>query len=418
NWFYVLLVMSRVLENKAPFKNLLGFASVVDEKGEEMHKSKGNAIWFDTAVEKIGADVMRWMYVVQNPATNMRFGYNVAKETERKILTLVNCVKFFETYADKPKVKSQKSKIRIKSQNLLDQWVLSRLHNLIKATTESLNKFDAMKATLAIENFWINDLSLWYVRRSRKRFQASESQKDKEQAENTFYNVLLTTAKLIAPLMPFLAESIYQALRDPVSGVLETGSLLDFPQSVHLCQWPKANNGFIDEKIERDMQDARDIVSLALAKRAEFGIGVRQALRKIKIQKSKFKNISQNSKVLDLIKDEINVKEIVFDETIKDELELDITITDELKEEGQVREIIRYIQDLRKKAGLTPSDTNIVINYFTNNNLKEILQKNKVEILSATRSKELRENKNKTGNFLAQAEFKVANQDIWLALQR
>ncbi len=110
NWFYVLLVMSQVLENEMPFKNLLGFASVVDEKGEEMHKSKGNAIWFDEAVEKVGADVMRWMYVVQNPANNMRFGYNVAKEAERKILTLTNCVKFFKTYASNPVILSQQAK--------------------------------------------------------------------------------------------------------------------------------------------------------------------------------------------------------------------------------------------------------------------------------------------------------------------
>ncbi|MDD5146813.1 MAG: class I tRNA ligase family protein, partial [Candidatus Pacebacteria bacterium] len=151
NWFYVLLVMSQVLENKPPFKNLLGFANVVDEKGEEMHKSKGNAIWFDEAVEKTGADIMRWMYATSNPANNLRFGYNVAKETERKILTLANCLNFFETYANKVKAE-------IESQNLLDRWIVSRLNNLIKEATESLERFDSTKASLAIEDFWINDL--------------------------------------------------------------------------------------------------------------------------------------------------------------------------------------------------------------------------------------------------------------------
>ncbi|MEK7173135.1 MAG: isoleucine--tRNA ligase, partial [Patescibacteria group bacterium] len=322
NWFYVLLVMSQVLENQPPFKNLLGFANVVDEKGEEMHKSKGNAIWFDEGVEKIGADVMRWMYASQNPANNLKFGYNAAKEVERKILTLTNCLKFFTTH-----VANEKPADKVK--NVLDQWILSRLNNLIKQVTESLENFDSVKASQAIEDFWINDLSLWYVRRSRKRF---------EEAEPSFYNVLLTAAKLTAPLMPFLAEQIYQEL---APRGLTPGDC----QSVHLCDWPKAEEKMIDEKLEQDMQVARDIVSLALAQRMDLKIGVRQGLSKLKVKSAKLK---VKEELLDLIKDEVNVKEVVFDENIKDEVELDTTMTDELKEEGQVREIIRHIQDLRK----------------------------------------------------------------------
>jgi len=407
NWFYVLLVMSQVLENKTPFKNLLGFASVVDEKGEEMHKSKGNAIWFDEAAEKIGADVMRWMYAVQNPANNMRFGYNVAKETERKILTLTNCVRFFETYGDKPKVKSQKSKIQDKNKNLLDGWILSRLNNLISETTENLEKFDVAKAALAVENFWINDLSLWYVRRSRKRFQDNENLEDKEQGEQAFYKVLLTVCKLIAPLMPFLAEEIYQQLRaegDPVS--------------VHLCDWPKAKKKLIDKELEEEMREIRDIVSLALAKRAELGIGVRQALQKVKSQKSKIKSLSQNSKLLELIKDEVNVKEVEFIDNLKEGVELDTAITNELKQEGIIREIVRNIQSLRKKAGLTPSDTDVAISYFANEKLIKILKENQKQILQSTRSKELKENKEKQGEFLSQSEFNIDEEIIWLALEK
>ncbi len=412
NWFYVLLVMSQVLENKEPFKNLLGFASVVDEKGEEMHKSKGNAIWFDEAVEKIGADVMRWMYVAQNPANNMRFGYNVAKETERKILTLVNCVKFFETYTRQGReTLSPKSeilnKLQIsKSNNILDRWILSRLNNAIKIATEGLEKFDAMKASLAIEDFWINDLSLWYVRRSRKRFQNSESQEDKKQAEQTFYYVLLTIAKLIAPFMPFLAEEIYQELKS------ESG-----PESVHLCDYPKTEQKFIDEKLEKEMKEARNIVSLALAKRAEVVIGVRQALASLKIRNPK-SEIRKNKELLNLIKEEINVKEVIFDGKIKGEVELDTEISEDLKQEGQAREIIRRIQDLRKKAGLLPSDTKIAINYSTESGLAEILLKNKEQILSITKSKELKENSSKQGEFLIQQDFEIASQAVWLALEK
>ncbi|MDD4990244.1 MAG: isoleucine--tRNA ligase [Candidatus Pacebacteria bacterium] len=410
NWFYVLLVMSQVLENKEPFKNLLGFASVVDEKGEEMHKSKGNAIWFDEAVEKIGADVMRWMYVVQNPVNNMRFGYNVAKETERKILTLTNCVKFFETYArqgreipNSKKQETDKSQIQ-NSKNILDKWILSRLNTVIKEATENLEKFDAMKASLAIENFWINDLSLWYVRRSRKKFQNPESQEDKEQAEKTFYYVLLIIAKLIAPMMPFMAEEMYQELKN------ESG-----PESVHLCDYPKAEKKFIDEKLEKEMQEARNIVSLALAKRAEISIGVRQALQKLKIQSAKFK---VKKEFLELIKDEVNVKEIIFDKKIKEDIELDTEISEELKQEGQVREIIRHIQDLRKKAGLTPSDTNIIVHYFVSPELAKTFLKNQHQILTSTRSQTLRENQTKQGEFLTQQDFEIDKQSIWFALSK
>ncbi len=404
NWFYVLLVMSQVLENQMPFKNLLGFASVVDEKGEEMHKSKGNAIWFDTAVEKIGADVMRWMYVGQNPVTNMRFGYNLAKETERKILTLTNCVKFFEIYRDKSKVKRQNLKLQVKRQNLLDKWILSKLNNLIKEATESLENFDSMKASLAIENFWINDLSLWYVRRGRKRFQVSENAQDKKQGEQTFYEVLLVAGKLIAPTMPFLAEEIYQQLKNK-----------DMQESVHLCDWPKTDKKLINNKLEQEMQEVRRIVSLALAERAKINIGVRQALSKLKIKNEKLKI---NEELLNLIKDEVNVKEIIFDEKIKGDIEFDVQITQELKEEGIIREIIRYIQDLRKKSSLTPTDVNIVINYFTKGNLSIILQKNKKHILESTRSKEIKENKKKQGEFLSQAEFKINDQIIWFGLNK
>ncbi len=401
NWFYVLLVMSQVLENEMPFKNLLGFASVVDEKGEEMHKSKGNAIWFDEAVEKIGADVMRWMYVIQNPANNMRFGYNVAKETERKILTLTNCVKFFEIYAIKPKEESLKPK------DILDKWVVSKLNNLIKESTEGLENFDVMKSTLAIENFWINDLSLWYVRRGRKRFQDQDNSEEKEQASQVFYYVLITIAKFIAPFMPFLAEEIYQQLKSK-----------DMPEAVHLCEWPKSEKKFIDEKLEEEMQEIREIVSLALAKRAELGIGVRQALAKLKIKNEKIKTIIKNEKLIELIKDEINVKEIVFDSSINSQVELDTEITEELKIEGQVREIIRNIQSLRKQSNLTPNDKDVIVNYLAGEKVVKILKENQKQILESTRSKELKENTSKSGEFLAQAEFKIDGEIIWFALQK
>ena len=223
NWFYVLLVMSQVLEDTNPFEAVLGFATVVDEKGNEMHKSTGNAIWFDDGVEQIGADVMRWMYLKQNPNYNMRFGFNVGKETERKLLTLWNSYTFFKTYVTGK---------REKSTNLLDKWIVSKLHNLIKNVTNAMDNFDAMRATVSIENFFINDLSLWYIRRSRKRM---------DQAEGTLYFVLLELSKLIAPFLPFLAEELYGSIKQD-----------DMPESVHLCDFPVYDKDKIDDSLENE----------------------------------------------------------------------------------------------------------------------------------------------------------------------
>ncbi|PIR91737.1 isoleucine--tRNA ligase [bacterium (Candidatus Gribaldobacteria) CG10_big_fil_rev_8_21_14_0_10_41_12] len=442
NWFYVLLVMSQVLENEPPFKNLLGFANVVDEKGEEMHKSKGNAIWFDEAVEKIGADVMRWMYALANPANNLRFGYGVAKEVERKILTLTNCFTFYQTYVSNPVILSQQAKnpeqetprfAQGDGGNVLDKWILSRLNNIIKEVTESLEKFDSVKASQAIEDFWINDLSLWYVRRSRKRF---------EEAEPTFHDVLITIAKLIAPFMPFLAERMYQEL---APRGLTPGDC----RSVHLCDWPLANKKAIDEKLEQDMQVVRDIVSLALAKRMDLKIGVRQALQKLKVKPARIAmqsiaggsaKLKVKEELLDLIKDEVNVKEVVFDEGLDSEVELDTAMTDELKEEGLVREIIRHIQDLRKKAGLTPQGK-VDIYFATQESLAEVIAKNQKQILAITKSQAIQENSSKQparnaslsdavgparnasrsdaggGEFLAQKEVKINEETIWLGIK-
>ncbi len=397
NWFYAILVMSQVLEDKAPFKTLLGYASVVDEKGEEMHKSKGNAIWFDEAVEKIGADVMRWMYVRQNPVSNMRFGYNLAKETERKLLTLLNCYTFFETYAEK-------SKAQFKSQNLLDKWILSRLNGLVEKTTKAMNEYNVASASEAIENFFINDLSLWYVRRSRKRFQQPANEKEKSEAEQVLYYLLLALTKLISPMMPFFAEKMYQDLRTA-----------DLAESVHLSDWPKVDKKMINKKLEEEMQQIRNVVSQALAKRTELGIRVRQPLQKIKIKNEKLKITIKNERLSELIKDEINIREIIFDDKIKEEIELDTNITSELAEEGQIREFIRQIQDLRKKAGLTPKDR-ILIFHSATADLEKVLRRNEKEILKETRAEKME--KISSGQKKQAEEIKINGEKISISIQR
>jgi isoleucyl-tRNA synthetase len=347
NWFYSLIVMSTILKGKNPMKTIFGYASVKDENGEEMHKSKGNAIWFDDAVEKIGADTMRFMYARQNPANDLNFGYGPAEETKRKILTLYNVYAFFNTY-----VKKKDYSEILNPKNILDKWILSKFNNLIDETTKSLDKYNVAGAIFAIENFFIEDLSLWYVRRSRKRFH--ENAEGRDQAIGTLYHVLSNLTKILAPVLPFFAEEMYQSIKTE-----------DMPESIHLCNWPKA--GKIDNKLEEKMREVRNIVNLALAERAKAGIKVRQPLQELKIINQGLRN---RKELLDLIKDEVNVKKVSFGR----ELKLDINITEDLKKEGEYRELVRNINNIRKEMGLTPNDFIVIESDFEVDN-KEDLKK-------------------------------------------
>jgi len=344
NWFYSLIVMSTVLENTNPMKTIFGFASVKDEKGEEMHKSKGNAIWFDEAVEKIGADVMRFMYSRQNPAYDLKFGYGLAEEIKRKLLTLYNVFTFFNTYVDKKDFPQKE----IKSENILDKWIISRFNNLIKKVDKSLDNYNPGTAVLAIENFFIEDLSLWYLRRSRKRFH--KGTKGREEAIATLYYTLLNLSKIIAPIMPFFSEEMYNNLKTS-----------KMPESVHLTDYPKPNKKLINEKLEEKMKQVREVVTEALAERAEAGIKVRQPLAKLTIKDKLDKEL------LELVKEEVNVKEVNFGK----ELKLDIKITKELEKEGEYREMVRNVNKIRKEMGLTPKDLVIIDSDFDIINKKE-----------------------------------------------
>ncbi len=357
NWFYSIIVMSTVLENELPAKTIFGYASVRDEKGEEMHKSKGNTIWFDDAVEKVGADPMRWVYSKQNPVNNLNFGWKVIDEAKRKLLNLLNSVTFLKTYADSPAGE------QFPTSNILDKWVIASLNKLVKKVSESLDKYDAASASEAIEKFFGDDLSLWYIRRSRSRFQRPENEEEKKGATETLYYVLMTLAKLIAPFMPFLAEEIYQELDGQ-------------KESVHLEDWPKYDEKLIDEELLNKMVKAREIVSVALEERAKNKIGVRQVLGSFATTNSVGEDFVK------IIKDEINVKEIKMGQK---ENKLDTNITEELKKEGMLRELTRNVQELRKKSGLTPKDK-IELIIETDESGKFFAEKFSAEIKSLTNS--------------------------------
>jgi len=406
-WFYTLLAISTLLGLGPAYKNVISLGHILDEKGEKMSKSKGNVVdpWY--IVEKYGADATRWyFFTVNQPGDSKLFREKEVEESLRKfILTFWNCYFFFETYAQKREIRNPKSEIRNKSQipnpksqNILDRWIVSRLNRLIQEVTNSLDKYDVTGVARFIESFVINDLSLWYIRRSRRRFQKPKNEKELKEASQTLNFALLTLIKLTAPFMPFLSEEIYQGLKSEVK------------LSVHLEDWPKVNKKLIDKNLEKKMEKVREIVSQALAERAKAKVKVRQPLNELRITNYELR---KEKELLELIKDEVNVKKITFGKTLK----LDTKITPELKEEGIVREVIRHIQEMRKKAGLKPRDK-ILVRYFGTLTLNEILKKNERFILKEGKIKDLQLSKKREGVFDFKKEIKIDQEKIWFGIKK
>jgi isoleucyl-tRNA synthetase len=299
---------------------------------------------------------------------------------------------FFETYGRKKELASPKSK------NILDKWIISRIESLIKEVTKSFENYDITRAGRLIEKFVIEDLSLWYIRRARRRFQKPENERELKEASQTLKFVLLDLSKILAPFLPFLSEFVYQKIQN-----------LNFksPISVHLEKWPKVNENLIDKKLERKMEKVREIVSLALAERQKAKIKVRQPLNELQIKNYWLK---KEPELLELIKDEVNVKKISFGKEFK----LDTKITPELREEGVIREIIRHIQEMRKETGLKPKDK-IFVGYSGSEEVLRILERNKESILKEARILDL---KKKEGKFDLERKVKVDDEEIILAIKR
>lgn len=349
NWFYSLLAMSTVLERQAPFKALVGHASVKDEHGEEMHKSKGNAIWFDDAVEKMGADIMRWIYCKQNPVLDLHFGYLLADQTRRQFfLILWNCYKFFTTYTNLDGFNNT----TVLSDNLssLDRWLLSRLENAVTVVGKSLSTYDTAQAISILEDFVINDFSTWYIRLSRDRVGPSaDNQQDKDSFYQTTYYVLLNLLKILSPFIPFLTEFLWQVIKPEGSKV-----------SIHLEDWPVIS-GYRDLSLEEATSTARRLVEQGRAARSSAGIKLKQPLSKVTITqivsaKAHILSLAENLEIQETLKKELNVKAVEFAEADQEGIILDINLTDALVLEGRARELIREIQSARKNLGCNFDD--------------------------------------------------------------
>ena len=338
NWFYAMIAMSTVLTDENQYKTVLGYGTLLAEDGRAMHKSWGNSIEFNEGADKIGADVMRWMFAKANPAENALFGYKVADEVRRRFhLKLWNVYNFFVTYANLDDWRPGVHKKPGRNSNILDKWILVRLGQTTGLVGSALEKFDAASGASEIEKF-VDDLSLWYIRRSRDRVgPAKESEKDANAFYSTTYYVLYILSKLMAPFTPFLSDFIYTNLTKEIS--------------VHLSDWPEAPSEPNADEYEliKEMQAMREIVEKVHAKRKELAIPVRQPLSKVKVYGQEKKSIS--TEVLKIAENELNIKTIdLLGGT--DKIELDTVITPELKEEADIRDIIRKVQEERKKLGL------------------------------------------------------------------
>ena len=428
-WFYTLLAVATLLGQKAPYKNVISLGHILDEKGEKMSKSKGNVVRPWDMIEKYGVDTLRWYFFTLNhPWDPKLFIEKDVQQTMRKfILTLWNSFVFYETYrkSQTPRLNAQANpKARkFKTEHILDSWIISRLHSTIKDATKSFDRYDITGAARAIESFVIDDLSLWYIRRSRQRFsryagsgaarQNPASKKELQEASGVLGYVLLETSKLAAPFIPFLSEHIY----GEVGGKgLSTRSGW---RSVHWEDWPhfaKATRGKsgLDKKLEDEMAEVRELVVKGLAERAKAGIKVRQPLAALKIKNSKLK-ISKD--LLNLLADELNVKEVVFDKNLKGEVELDTTITPELRKEGLLREILRNIQEMRKKAGYKPQDR-IYLRYQGAEELEKILRDNQKMIMPAVGIKEMQESDSSKEEFDIEQEFSAEGKTLRLGIRK
>jgi isoleucyl-tRNA synthetase len=338
-WFYSLINLGVGLFDKAPYKHVIVSGLVMAESGLKLSKSEKNYTDPMELVEKYGADSIRY-FLLASPVVkgeNVLFSDKSVEDVYKKvIMRLENVLSLYEMNKDIGVGPNDKST------NALDQWIMSRINEVVAQATKGYDTYMLDEATYPIDQF-VADLSVWYVRRNRDRLKGDIGAEDKQVAYETLTYVLLTLSKVLAPVMPFTAERVYKAM----GGERE---------SVHLESWPIG--GKIDEDLIKEMKDVRNIVTEALSLRTASKIGVRQPLQKITL-KENIKNEYQ-----EILKEELNIKEIAFDDSLTETCMLDTAITEELKSEGDVRNLMRAVQDARKEKGLTPKDTIVLITNY------------------------------------------------------
>jgi isoleucyl-tRNA synthetase len=419
-WFYSLHAISTLLFNRHCYNNVICLGLVLDAKGEKMSKTKGNVIEPWAVINNYGVDALRWYFFTSTAAGNVyRFDAKMVAEVSRRFLsTLWNVYSFFVTYANIDRFAPEKEGTSETSE--LDKWILSELNQLIADVDSGLEGYNPTEAGRKIEAF-VDELSNWYVRRSRRRFWKSESDADKLAAYNTLYECLVTLTKLLAPFTPFLAEEIYRNLVGSVSK--------DAPESVHLADFPVADKNKIDKKLSDDVRLVIKVSSLGRAARSEAGIKVRQPLAKVMVKVGAKKEREALERLTPQLLEELNVKGLGFvEETAELEKKGYVVVTegnhsvaiskdipDELLAEGVAREIVRRLQTMRRSAGFDIAD-HIATCYQGDDYINRVMSQFADYIKQETLSKELVEGAPGRGAF--SESHSLSGHEITLGVRR
>jgi isoleucyl-tRNA synthetase len=307
NWFYALLAMSTVLRGERPFKSLFGFGLLFGADGRPMSKSRGNAVVFDEAAETIGVDVIRWMFARQQPEENINFGYATADEARRELLVLWNVYAFLVAYAPGAGWTPADDASPVAQRPAIDRWILSRVAGLAADVGARLDAIEPEEAARLIGVFF-DELSTWYLRRTRRRFSRNDDVADRAAAFSTLHGVLVATARVLAPILPYLSEALWQNL--VVAGGISEGDAR-LPDSVHLASWPADElSALRDEQLEMSMATVLRAVDLARTLRSQAGLRVRQPLARLWLA-IPGRGLDSEGELLDLLADELNVKEVI-----------------------------------------------------------------------------------------------------------
>ncbi len=373
-WFYTLLAVSTLLEKGAPYKNVTCLGLILDENGKKMSKSKGNIIDPFEICKRYGADPLRWyLFTMNQPGETKLFSEKQLQEVIKKNWIIIwNVITFWKMYSGDFQ---QKDFNPSSVSNVLDKWIVARYCELLEKVQSLLDGYKVTEAARSISDF-INELSTWYVRRSRVRFK--KQGQDKDQAVATLHFIVIQLSKIIAPFAPMMAESMYQAIKRS-----------DDLSSVHLHDWPSMEQKAFDATLLQTMKTVRQAVEIGHSLRKKAGLKVRQPLSQFIVRSKKLGDV-----FADIIKAEMNVQEVIFAEKLAEDKDfiqqeqngfaaaLDTTITDELKELGIVREVVRHINAMRKDAKLTIDDTITLYYEISDETLKGVIKHYKADICS------------------------------------
>ena len=415
-WFYTLIAIATALGYEAPYRNVITFGLMNDKFGNKMSKSKGNVIEPFEIINKYGVDAVRWYFYAGTPFSEPKNfdEQEVAKSFRKVHLIIYNSFVFWRTYAAKGSRGwigrgsgggSRAGTAAPASRTVLDAWIVARFGELAALVTDKLDAYAIREAALDIERF-VDDLSRWYIRRSRRRLQRPEDRKDYEAASATLGFVLRELAKLMAPFTPFFAESLYAALGGG-------------KESVHLEDWPEVSSRGLPapaKKLIARMAIIRDLAAAGLAKRAEAGIKVRQPLAAIFVAKSASAADALSDRALAaILAEEVNVKRTVIDSRIKEGVALDVVITPALREEGILRDVIRMAQELRQTAGLAPRDR-IALMLDASDEVRAAVVKREAALRADVGAKSV--SYARSDKFIAEQKTKLEGSDLWIGLRK